>query len=268
MAGGDSNFSTSEMEMVAVAFIALVILNGLFFGTGIFGTKYDAEPPQLNYTGQNMVEAGEFPDRPIGPNQFRMSMFSGVGSASHHELNGSTDILIGSTATDCEYEITESAGSVDTSTTVTVDRSNGSQGTGTLGEWRITFVIENDIGCTAVGTVQSSPGGDKGFLSGFLGDASNAVAGVFEAVVYLGEIILWMFATLFEVIVSAITVAGTLITWSVDMANYLVDGWLRVTDQVGSTSSFLPLLIWGSQVPMYLILFNAIMKVIKALPTT
>lgn len=290
---GDSNITIGEMKIVSTAFVALVIINGVFFATGLFDDEFDNEPPVLNMSSQDFITAGEFPEAPGIAGQGTLvwdgsgELWSAVNGQRGESLiyvqsdypdrlsvevqNASGDlniVVINSEDTDgdSEPEIVSLDSYDVTNEGQTILHENTSGGEHWVIEFNVTelenvnepnMYVEVDYEVVESNT-------DTGAFAGIIGTGE----GLAQWFGYLGLIVRWFFAVLFELIITVVTVAFQLLTFGFDLASYLINGWINVTDALSDVSVFLTLLVIAPQLVLYFILFNFSMKILKVLPTT
>lgn len=108
----------------------------------------------------------------------------------------------------------------------------------------------------------------SGGIFGVFSDLFALISGI----VWIGKaIVVGIFVGIIWIVNTTVTISFFLVAlgaFAVDFIGYMILGWANVIDMLGDVSSFYPLIVIGAQVPMYIILFNGIAKVVKMLPFT
>lgn len=284
---GDSNFSMREIRFVFISFGALIIINGMLFGTGIFADELTKEPPRLNATGSDIVTAGAFPDSPGVPDAGTLE-YKGenavLGESYQYAQDSGQDLLTvevqnvssGFQVLVANYEPdTNSDGfnvsSIDTYAITKegqyIRHSNESGGETWVIDFNVTQ-LDNYLQSNMTSTVEWEVIRQTSDSGGFFSGVFSAGDDVAQVLGYLGLIIRWIVAVIVETIIGVVVTVGELLAFLVGLVDYLVTGWIQITNAVSQTSPYLTLILWAPQIPLYLILFNAIMKILKVLPTT
>jgi len=230
--------SKNDLVITVSMLIALIVVNVIVVEAGLASDQVkEDEIPDLNLSKSNFSLVGDRPTQPLAPKEFRMSQFADVGSGSGHRLNSSTLVLISSTASECTYQISHDTGTGTETSSVSISRTNGSDGRVSLGDWELEFVITNDIGCTAIGDVISSPGGKSGIFEGFIGDTADAIAGVFDGIIYLGQTAVWIIGVMIEGIFNVASVSFSIAGFGIGFLSWAFGTYLDLTASAGSWAS-------------------------------
>lgn len=263
----ETNFDIGEMKLITSAFLGLVFINAVFFYGGILGDSMTATPPTFNATNQSLVTAGEFPQ---SPSQSPVRNVSRV-------LNRSYDVTYGSEWKDLDrkwlstsvearpakwnednqsvkWEFQTAKGHHKTSTWI----AEGEEDNVTIGNYHIKVTTLN---------VKAT---DQFIIDGRfeVSGTEKTGNGFFAGLKHLSDIIGWGIAAFFEIAISVVLTITDMVTFVGGLLLYLVRGWIEIGGELNETSPFLTLVVFGIQLPLYLLSFNGVMKIVKALPFT
>lgn len=282
------NFSKFDIVVLMTMSMAIIIMSFTFPALGVTAESPEnaSDVPQYNTTANPFDIAGEFPDRPGTPSSGTIQYDEQEGSG----ITGRSLIWIDRPKSDgTAIEIqNDTFGNGDVQIVVTdfnetgdniVDRYviSGTEGETILHQnttWTIEFTVDSvenfkqpNMTVTVEFEILESQSGAGGGLSalpviGGIFDAVDAVASILS---WLGLIIRWFLATLFEITISLILLLVDIMTFAVGLMHWLMSTYFAV---IGGATS------WASVILMVpgILLFAEFVKLsmigISLLPTT
>lgn len=290
-----AGFAKFDAKLMLVSFFALVMLFGTLTGFGLLQDEI-GEPPQLTEDGDPIVEfdPAQFPQQPgtlSGECEIDTTgeIFCGdfTYSESDHKaivdntgerpqlelvLNESTGDTYQFLSTREEYEAGNFRDSVPVNETdqrnweiITPEVYNVGDATLIGDEIEIEYYDGVDGG-TVVWTISygENPSSSSGGIIAGIGDflSGGAIGDVYEAVVYIGQILVWIAEYLIELLVTAIVGIFEVTTWIVSIFWYLISGWIAIGGLVGNT--WISLIIQGITLGLFIGLANGVIKLIEA----
>jgi hypothetical protein len=267
----DSNFQVDEMRLMAISFFALILIQFLFFTTGVFAQEYTNDPPEFNSSNQTLIEA----DRPAPP-----------GSSSAQNGTKRTFNVSVSTNGDCagldkdwfgnplELCLDSHQTNPDQATIYLNDNENNEQTsdyTFSVGDTKEIDGLTNYNTTIELDRCQYCDQGEEEvwyFDAVVIEFGTNSSGGFFGGLVYLAETIGWAAAFFIGLVFDIVLLVIDIASFTLAIGGYLIGGWVRINGELGQVSPFLPLIVTGVQLPLYFLAFNGVAKIIKMIPTT
>lgn len=225
--------SKNDLVITVSMLVALIVVNVIVVEAGLASSEVtENEIPELNLSTDSFDLVGDRPDKPSGPDQFRIRD-DGTAIDRQHSLNTTHYSKAFNNPSDCSISINDESSILVTGT----ETDNGSRGFITAEEWRISYVLENNQTCQFFATIEESPSGGGGFLDSFIGGSAEAIQGVWNAISYLAATAIWIIGVILEMVFSfgllVINIAG----FGIGFLSWAFGTYVALTSSAGSWAS-------------------------------
>jgi len=260
----DSNFTEHEIRGLTIAFIALVVLNGVLFIGFSGGTlTEDSDVPTINPGEYSVGIVGDLPNAPGSTSEN-----GSVNTYSYNSLNEGDTYGLDSEwfANPLELRI-DNIGSYQVIFSLRDNVAGGPWVQNTVG-YQNKITVDSGLENFMVDIYFEKVDSNTVSLSATVTDYRSGNSGFFGGLVYLAQVIGYGIGAILEFAINAVIIITQIAVFVFELMAFMVIGWGAIIAETGEVSPFLTLIVTAPNIALLLYVFNGIAKIIKMIPTT